>query len=87
MSSGDAVSSPRNAETFILCPCCGSDAYQSNLLDETPYREAARSASLLRRLGASQLAADLLVRLASVRIANFLRLRWRCLECGVTFHG
>jgi hypothetical protein len=81
----DGDSAPYNGR-MILCPNCGGsgDAIESNLIDETPYREAARSAKMLRHLGAVHLATDLLTSLASVRIINFVRMKWRC-SCGVTF--
>lgn len=71
---------------ILICPDCGGsgDDIVSNLLDESFYREAARSAPMLRQLGAVHLATDLLTSLASVRIINFVRMNWRC-QCGATF--
>ena len=69
-----------------MCPNCGSFACNSNLIDEAPYRLAARSASALRDCGDVGAAADVLTGLASVKIINFLRLRWHCASCGATFN-
>jgi hypothetical protein len=55
------------------------------LIDEAPFRAAARSAPMLRQLGHPGAAADVLTRLASVRIINFLRMKLSCLDCGVTY--
>lgn len=68
-----------------MCPNCGSDEAKSNLIDETPFRQAARSAKMLRRFGHVGAAGDVLTRLASVRIINFLRARFECLGCGAQF--
>jgi len=67
-----------------MCPNCGSECYCSNLIDEGPYRLAARAARQLRACGDVGAAADLLTGLASVRIINFIRPKWRC-ACGATF--
>lgn len=72
-------------DPIIFCPNCGSDDYSSNRIDEHPFREAARSAKMLRRLGHLGAAADVLTRLAAVRIQNFLRCKHRCNACGVQF--
>ncbi len=69
-----------------MCPSCGSCDYACNLIDEAPYRSAALAAAELRRLGDRGSVVEILSRLAGVRIANFLRLRWRCLSCGVTYN-
>ncbi|MDR0779728.1 MAG: hypothetical protein LBF16_03410 [Pseudomonadales bacterium] len=87
MYSNDTTTGLYDAARLTFCPCCGSDDYASNLLDEAPYIEAAQAAPMLRWFGANQLAAELLHRLATVQIANFLRPRWLCLVCGVAFHG
>lgn len=68
-----------------MCPNCGSCSYQSALVDEAPYRMAARGAGALRWFGDTQAAADVLARLAIVKIQNFLSLRWTCSECGASF--
>ncbi len=68
-----------------MCPNCGSDKCASNLIDEAPFRTAARSACMLRQFGHASAAADVLTRLASVRIINFLRLKLCCQACGVTY--
>lgn len=71
---------------IIQCPNCGSDdEFKSNLIDEKPFREAARSAKFLRGIGHLSAAADLLTRLASGEIINFLRLKWECAACGAQF--
>lgn len=68
-----------------MCPNCGNDESKSNLIDETPFRQAARSATMLRYLGHVGAASDLLIRLATVRITNFLRLKRECLACGIHY--
>jgi rubrerythrin len=74
------------SDAFITCPHCGSDHYDDNRLDETRCREgAATELSLLRFEGKIDEAEKLLTALSKVHIRNFLRNRWRCLECGVTF--
>ena len=72
---------------MMHCPNCGCDAAnaESNLIDEAPFRQAARSAKMLRALGHTGAVIDVLSRLAAVRIQNFLRPRWRCQECGVSY--
>ncbi|HEV7232909.1 MAG TPA: hypothetical protein VGN36_01590 [Sphingorhabdus sp.] len=77
--------SAKAAERIVMCPNCGSDDFKSNLIDEKPFREAARGAKLLRRLGHLGAAGDVLTRLASVRIINFLRHRYECNACGAQF--
>lgn len=88
MSARHAHAQADNAhenERWLICPDCGrDDAIESNRIDETEYREAARAAPMLRHLGAVHLATDLLTSLASVRILNFVRMKWRC-ECGAQF--
>lgn len=70
---------------IIMCPNCGSDSFKSNLIPEAPFREAARGAKMLRRLGHLGAAADVLTRLAAVRIQNFLRCRFECQDCAAQF--
>ena len=77
--------SASEADRIVMCPHCGSDDYGSNLIDEGPFRQAARGAKMLRALGHNGAAADVLMRLASVRIINFLRPRHECRACGVQF--
>lgn len=73
------------SDRIVLCPNCGSDDYRSNLIPEEPFREAARSAKMLRWLGQISAAADVLTRLAAVEIINFLRHRFVCNACAVEF--
>jgi hypothetical protein len=70
---------------ITMCPNCGSDEFSSNLIDEGPFRLAARGAKMLRGLGHMGAAADVLTRLASVRIINFLRHKFECGACGAQF--
>jgi hypothetical protein len=70
---------------MLMCPNCGSGDCCSNLIDEAPYRLAARSAGALRRCGDIGAATDVLTGLASVKIINFIRMRWRCENCGASF--
>ncbi|RYM05717.1 hypothetical protein [Sphingobium cupriresistens] len=72
-------------DAHIICPNCGSDDYASNLVDETPFRQAVRGVTLLRRLGHLGAAGDVLTRLASVKIINFLRHRFVCRACAAQF--
>jgi hypothetical protein len=74
-----------DAGKIVMCPNCGSDEYKSNLIDEGPFRRAARGAKMLRALGHTSAAADVLSRLASVRIINFIRPRHECCACGAQF--
>ena len=77
-----------NAQTsdhIVMCPNCGSDDFRSNLIDEKPFRQAARGAKMLRRLGHMGAAADVLTRLSTVKIINFLRHRYECNACGAQF--
>ena len=88
MSAGFAdAAGEQGSETprIVICPNCGSDDYRSNLIDERSFREAARGAKMLRRLGHVGAAADVLTRLASVRIINFLRCSHLCNDCGAQF--
>lgn len=75
----------RESTRIVICPNCGSDDHRSNLIDERSFRQAARGAKMLRRLGHMGAAADVLTRLASVRIINFLRHRHLCNACGSQF--
>ena len=77
--------SAQTADRIVMCPNCGSDDYRSNRVDERPFRQAARGAKMLRRLGHLGAAADVLTRLAAVRIQNFLRCEHYCNACAVTF--
>ena len=76
-------------ETFrmVLCPNCGCDGAESksNHIDVRPFRVAARGAKMLRALGHNAAAADVLTRLASVRIINFIRPARECLNCGACY--
>lgn len=76
---------PELDERILTCPNCGSDDCQSNHIDEAVFRRAARYATTLRELGRYAEASDLLARLASVKIINFLRKQWRCRFCEVHF--
>lgn len=81
------ISGDRSPERsgIVMCPNCGSEDYKSNLIDEAPFKRAARGAKMLRALGHTGAAADVLTRLASVRIINFIRHRHECCACGATF--
>lgn len=69
----------------MTCPNCGSCQFESNLIEEAPYVMAAQSAPQLRYFGQSSDAAHVLSALSIVRIANFLRPRWRCTLCEAKF--
>lgn len=84
-AAAKAASQLDDGERFTVCPNCGSDEYTSNLIDERPFRRAARGAKMLRGLGHLGAAGDVLTRLASVRIINFLRMKWECSACGAQF--
>lgn len=66
-------------------PACRSTSFESNLIDETPFTHAANGAHALRQVGHPLVAAGVLTALGGVRIANFLRKKWKCLSCGATF--
>ena len=89
MSGGNARAhgdSALDVGRIILCPNCGSaDEFKSNLIDEGPFKRTARGAKMLRALGHSGAAADVLTRLASVKIINFLRMKWECCACAAQF--
>ena len=68
-----------------MCPRCGSDECKSTWIDESPFRDAAASADMLRHFGDLATAGDVLTRLALVRVQNFLRLKWECCACGVQY--
>ena len=72
---------------MILCPNCGSDRHTSARIDERPARIAARDATMLLALGDTEGAADLLSRLATVRIVNRIRPEFACCDCGSSFDG
>lgn len=86
-NSDELAAFPENVlnERVLTCPNCGSDDCQSNHIDEGVFRKAAHYATTLRELGRYGEASDLLARLASVRIVNWLRKRWRCRFCEVHF--
>ena len=73
------------SERVLTCPNCGSDDCRSNHIDEAAIRRAAQYATTLRELGRYADASDLLARLASVKIVNFLRKKWRCRFCEAHF--
>ena len=77
--------SAKAAERIVMCPNCGSDNFRNNLIDEKPFREAVRGVKLLRRLGHLGAAGDVLTRLDSVKIINFLRHKFECNACGAQF--
>ena len=79
-------SSNTQTQHVTQCPQCGSHHYEDNRADERLYIEAAREAPRLRFEGRHDEALDILTALYAIRIANFLRPRWRC-ECGVRFDG
>ena len=76
---------PVDAGKVTMCPNCGSTECASNLINEAPFRQAARGASMLRQFGHAGAAANVLHSLASVQISNFLRPKWLCLICGVAY--
>ncbi|MGA0546834.1 hypothetical protein ACO2Q1_16305 [Brevundimonas sp. VNH65] len=69
----------------MTCPNCGGSHVASNLIEEELFVEAAQHAGQLRHFGRPRIAAGLLGALSVVKIANFVRKRWRCLECGALF--
>ena len=75
-------------EPIAVCPNCGSLECEDNRIDDRLYIEAAREAEQLRYDGKIDDAVEVLTALYAINIVNFLRLRWRCLDCGgVTFDG
>jgi hypothetical protein len=73
-------------DAVTLCPQCGSTDCEDNRIDDALYREAAKEAPRLRYEGRIGEAVEVLTALYAIRIANFLRPRWRCV-CGVSFDG
>ena len=70
---------------LTLCPNCGSASHKCNLIPEASFKRAARGAKMLRALGHTAASADVLTRLAAVKVINFIRPSRQCLDCGVTF--
>lgn len=77
-----AVTAPAR---FIFCPNCGGERHTSARIDESDARDAARDAAMLLSVGDAEGAADLLTRLAAVRIVNRLRPAFACCDCGSVF--
>jgi|GEM_PF-2580648 len=77
----------RLSHACTTCPGCGGTEFEDNRLDERLLIEAAREAELMRFEGRIDDAAEVLTALYARRIVNFLRPRWRCTACGVTFDG
>lgn len=68
------------------CPNCGSVGHHHfNLIDERPYREAAREADYLRHYGLTDSGVQKLAALHAVEIENYRRLPWLCGGCGTPF--
>ncbi len=82
----DDLSIPDGGDAITFCPHCGGTDYEDNRIDDAPYREAAKEAPRLRHEGRTGEAIEVLTELYAIRIANFLRPRWRCI-CGVSFDG
>lgn len=72
-------------EASTFCPCCGGSDYEDNRVSERLYAEAAKEAPRLRFEGRSDEAIELLTALHAIRIANFIRHQWLCLDCGSSF--
>lgn len=70
-----------------VCPNCGGTEYESNHIDISLYTEAAKEAPRLRQEGRIRDVIAVLSAYFSRLIINFIRLRWRCLHCGVRFDG
>ena|ERR1700741_838576 len=82
----DELSVTDDGHANTLCPHCGGTDYEDNRIDDALYREAAKEAPRLRHEGLIGDAIEVLTALYAIRIANFLRPRWRC-ACGVSFDG
>jgi hypothetical protein len=74
-------------EPIAICPNCGSLECDDNRIDDRLYIEAAREAPRLRFEGNTADAIEVLTALHAINIVNFLRLRWRCFNCGASFDG
>lgn len=74
-------------QPVAICPNCGSLEYEDNRINDRLYIEAAREAEQFRYDGKIDDAVEVLSALYAINIVNFLRLRWHCLDCGVTFDG
>lgn len=64
----------------IVCPNCHSSEREDRRTDERIYEEAARDVQRLRHEGRISEALEVLTALYAVRIGNFLKARWLCLE-------
>ena len=82
----DVLAARDDRDAIMICPHCGGTDCEDNRIDEALYREAAKEAPRLRHEGRIGDAIDVLTALYAIRIANFLRPRWRCV-CGVSFDG
>ncbi len=72
-------------ETITFCPCCGGSDYEDNRISERLYAEAAQEAPRLRFEGKADEAIEVLTALYALRIANFIKPAWLCLDCGSSF--
>jgi ribosomal protein S27AE len=72
-------------EALPFCPNCGSYQCDDNRIDDRLYVEAAREAEQFRYDGNIDDAVEVLSALYAIQIINFLRLRWYCLKCGISF--
>lgn len=75
------------ASTPIICPHCGGSDHEDNRISERIYEMAAEDTARLRHEGRLREVVDILSALYAVRIANYVRHPWRCLDCGVRFDG
>lgn len=83
----DDFMAARQSNSFVSCPNCGGDHYESNRFDEALLRQAASEVPRLLFEGKRDEAQDVLIALHAVHIANILRLPLLCLSCGVTFNA
>lgn len=72
-------------QTDTFCPHCGGENFESNRADERLLIEAAKEAPRLRFEGKADEAIDVLTALYALRIANFIKPEWLCLDCESSF--
>jgi hypothetical protein len=72
-------------ESMTFCPHCSGENFESNRADERLLIEAAREAPRLRFEGKADEAIEVLTALYALRIANFIKPAWLCLDCGSSF--
>lgn len=79
------IDAAQSYDPDIFCPHCDGENFESNRADERLLIEAAKEAPRLRFEGKADEAIDVLTALYALRIANFIKPEWLCLDCGSSF--